>query len=205
MTSASAHRPSPTRIQTSSYCLYCYSSIETTRGVSQRCPRCGRRHSKAEHEAYWSREPRLRAIESLIKTLIVAGMAVLILAIIGELGPDGAPVILFFIGPIVWLGGALFWTAGLITRRPRYFSAKLLWVGSITLYVVGTPILMFVLDVIARRESFGADYWRSYLLLVSPAVPLAMLAAGLRWFGGWFETFKRERLEQGFAEAHSGT
>ncbi len=130
----------------------------------------------------------------MIKALIVVLMVALFLslALAVDMGPHAVNT--FFVGPIVWLGGVLWWTAGLITRKPRYFSPKLLWVGSILLLVLGTPVLMFVLDLVARRESFGPEYWRNYLVLVSPALPLIILASLLPILGERFESFKRERV-----------
>lgn len=199
----SARSTKPARVQTASYCLYCYAPLETTGAVSQQCPRCGRRHSRGEHAQYWSREPRLREYEVTIKALIVLAVLALVPLIIKELGSDSSPLILFFIGPLVWFGGVLYWTVGLLTRRPRYFSARLLWLGTITLYVVGTPLLMFTLDLIARREDFGAEYWRKYLVLLTPAVPLLILASALGAFGRRFEEFKRRRIEQGLGRVEA--
>lgn len=185
------------RIQRAGYCLYCYTTLESTSGPSQRCPSCGRVHVRVNQAVFWTLEPRLRWIEAMVKAGIVLFLVGVLLALAMKVDMGTHPVNTFFIGPLVFLGFVLWWTAGLITRKPRHFSPRLLWVTVLGLLVVGPPILLFVLDVAARRESFGPAYWNSMLLLTSPAIPMFCIALALHFFAGRFEAFKKRRIESG--------
>lgn len=177
------------------YCLYCYAPMATTVGASQRCARCGKVHLRRDQVSHWSREPKLIAIEWAIKSVIVVGLIVYlgITTTNYQLGP----VSTFFIGPLLMLGGVLWWTTGLITRRPRYFSARVLWSTTILMLVFGTPLLLFVMDIVARRESFDSDYWQAYMVLASPALPMLIIAALLHFFSARFAAFKKRRVAGG--------
>lgn len=185
------------RIQRAQYCLYCYEPLESKSGPSQRCGRCGRIHVRINQQVYWSLEPRLRFIENLVKLGIVIFLAGLMVALAVEVGMGAHRVNTFFIGPLVFLGFVLWWTAGLITRKPRHFSPRMLWSTVLLLLVFGPPVIFFVLDVAARREAFGPEYWNSMLMMVIPALPMAFIAAGLHVFGRRFEAFKKRRIESG--------
>lgn len=174
------------------YCLYCYSPMVSTTGASQRCAHCGRVHLRVDHGSYWTREPKLVRLEWFIKLSIAATVigAWLFISKTYDLGRVSS----FLVGPMLMLGGVMWWTAGLITRKSRYFSGRVLWGASIGLLVLGIPILLFILDVIARRDSFGSEYWRSYLILASPAMPMSLLGVLLHAFAAQFEEFKEQRL-----------
>ncbi len=174
------------------YCLYCYTPMVSTQGASQRCAHCGRAHLRVDHASYWSKEPKLVRIEWAIKLSIAA--IVIGFWYLTSTAYDLGMVSTFLIGPLLMLGGVMWWTAGLITRKSRYFSARVLWGASIGLLVLGIPILLFVMDVIARQEIFGAEYWRSYLILASPAAPMSLLALVLHGVSAQFEEFKELRL-----------
>lgn len=174
------------------YCLFCYAPMATTCGASQRCARCGRVHLRIDHSTHWSREPKLVCIEWSIKgviaSLIIAWFVYL--SMNHELGP----VSTFLIGPMLMLGGVLWWTAGLITRKPRYFSGRVLWTSSILMLAFGTPVLLFIMDVVARRSTFGSEYWKAYLILASPVLPMIVIAGLLLLFAKSFDRFKERRL-----------
>ena len=155
-----------------------------TDGPSQRCSRCGRIHLHVNQEVYWTLEPGLRRIERAVKAGIVLFLALFLIAITKEY--ELGPVSSFFVGPLVWLGCALWWTAGLITRKPRHFSPRLLWTTTVIMLVVAPPILIFLLDVAARREGFDATYWRKLLLLATPGMPAFVFAGALQLFGWLF-------------------
>lgn len=183
------------RIRKKEYCLYCYTPIVAKPGPSQRCESCDRVHVRINQAVYWSLEPGLRKIEWWIKAGIVVFVVGLFMVLVKavDLGPHA--VNSFFIGPLVMLGGVLWWTAGLITRKPRYFSARVLWSTVLVLLVLGPPVLFFLMDVVARRESYGAEYWKGLLFMSSPAVPMIVIAGVLHFFSDRFEAFKRKRLE----------
>lgn len=197
------NRGSPTssrvmsEIHRSAYCLYCYEPLEPSSKPTQRCPRCGKIHVQVNQAVFWSLEPALLRIERGIKLGVVLLMAALLVAVAKKMGMEAHRVNAVFIGPIAMLGGVLWWTAGLITRKPRYFSARLLWSTVLVLLVVVPPILLLVLDLQTHRGSFGPEYWRSLLFLTAPALPMVVLAACLRHFAGRFEEFKKRRIESG--------
>jgi hypothetical protein len=174
------------------YCLYCYTPMVSTKGASQRCAHCGRIHLRIDHASHWTKEPKLVALEWIIKLSIAS--VVVAFWFLTSTEYDLGPVSTFLIGPLLMLGGVMCWTAGLITRKSRYFSARVLWGASIGMLVLGIPVLLFVMDVTARKETFGAEYWRSYLILSSPAMPMALVALLLHGFAEQFEDFKQRRL-----------
>lgn len=180
------------KIHSLEYCLYCYAPLTTTSGASQRCPHCGRVHLRADHASRWTREPLLVRIEQSIK-LLIAGLICGWLVYLNNTIHLGR-LSTFLIGPLLMLGGVLWCTAGLITRKSRYFSGRVLWCSSILLLVVGLPLLLFVMDVVARRQSFNAEYWSTYLVLASPALPLILFAIALHFGARRFEAFKARRL-----------
>jgi hypothetical protein len=174
------------------YCLYCYTPMMTTKGASQRCAHCGRVHLRIDHTSHWTKEPKLVALERFIKLSIAAVVTAFWFYTSAEY--NLGPVSSFLFGPLLMLGGVMWWTAGLITRKSRYFSGRVLWGASIAMLVVGMPILLFVMDVTARHETFGAEYWRSYLILASPAMPMTLVALLLLGLTTHFEDFKARRL-----------
>ncbi len=184
-------------IQRAHYCLYCYGPLESKPGPSQRCERCGRVHVQVDHAVYWTLEPRMRWIERVVKASIVVSILGLPLVLVKWSGGFDNLTGTFLCGPFLLLGPALWWTAGLITRQPRHFSPRVLWTTVVLLFAVAPPILIFIIDVAARHESFGPDYWRALPLMAVPATPAILVAAGLQLFGRSFEAFKRRRIASG--------
>ncbi len=160
---------------------------------------------RADQASYWSREPKIVRVERLVKF----GVVVLTLGIFSvflfqlDLGHERlktfklGPVNSFLVGPLLMLGGLMWWTAGFITRKPRYFSPRVLWVSVFLMFAVGTPVLLFILRVAARRASFDAEYWQAYLVLAPPAIPMPFLGILLVLAGRRFEAFKRRRIAKG--------
>lgn len=185
------------QVQTTAYCLYCYAPLESSSGPSKRCARCGNIHLKADQATYWTRERYMRGVEYAVKLGIVVFLVLFFLALAAKVDMGAHRINTFFIGPLALLGGVLWWTAGLITRKPRYFSPRLLWGLVLLLLIVGPPILFFVMDVIARKETFGPGYWTNSLALALPGLPLLVIGALLHFFGEHFEGFKRRRIASG--------
>ena len=185
------------KIHRTEYCLYCYEPLQGPSRASQRCERCGKVHLHADHATYWTRERRLVEVESLVKFGIFILVVIFFFALANKVGMGPHRINTFFIGPLVMLGGVLWWTAGLITRKPRYFSPRVLWISTIVLLILGPPVLLFVLDVIARKESFGPEYWKGYLVLASPGLPMLLIAVALHFLGDRFQEFKRKRISSG--------
>lgn len=186
-------------LASSRYCLYCYEALERTGSVSQRCPRCNRVHLKRDSLRFWTREPQMIVIERCVKAGVVLFIVALFLAIHATLGPTAQSTDSFFFGPLVMLGGVLWWTAGLITRKPRNFSARLLWGLVILLLVVGPPVLFMTLDLVAQREDMDFDYLKRNLAMALPGLPLIVIGIPLHFLSGRFERFKQERIASGQA------
>ena len=196
--------PSANEIFRHEYCLYCYAPLHTL-NASQRCARCGRVHVRADQAAYWTKEPTIVRVERVLKF----GVVLLMVGVFSvfwfdiDLGHERLKtfhlgrVNTFLIGPLLMLGGLLWWTAGFITRKPRYFSPSVLWISVFLMLALGTPVLLFILDVAARHSSFGAEYWEAYLVLASPAIPMPFLGLALFLLSRKYEVFKKQRVDRG--------
>ena len=188
-------KPTNRRIKRSQYCLYCYTPLPSKAGPSLRCESCGRIHVRIDSAKFWTREPRLLSLERSVKAGIILSVVALFLVLARAVDMGPHRVNTFFIMPLLMLGGVLWWTAGLVTRKARYFSPRMLWSTVLVLMVVGPPVLIFALDISARRESFGPEYWKALLVLASPAAPMFIIATALHLFGDRFEAFKRKRID----------
>ncbi|MFT7671102.1 MAG: hypothetical protein ACI8X5_003818 [Planctomycetota bacterium] len=182
-------------VNTRHYCLYCYTPFLSTGNASQRCPECARIHVRVDQALYWSREPALISMECSVKAIILLFLALFYWVLIKTIGMGAHRINTFLIGPMVLLGGVLWWTAGLITRKPRYFSARLLWGLVIGLLIVAPPVLLFVMDLVAHRASFGAAYWKASFAMMLPGIPMLIIGIALHFLGRRFERFKRARIE----------
>lgn len=151
----------PNSEYSSPYCLHCYAPLGRMTGASVPCPACGRANLKADQQQLWTRERKLRELESLLKLAIA-------LAMIGV----GAMALLFpgtgvgrghgmAIGtPIVV--GILLWDLASITRRQTIFRADIIW--PIIGWFLGLPFVWFTLTI-------GG--------MVSPRVQVTLLVLGV--------------------------
>jgi len=102
------------------YCLRCFARIESSRAVRTVCPRCGHVNLAAARRTVWNENPRLRAVERLLKVLVLTATLVGAGLLLPALAED--PRLLFFVLAVPVLAGVLLWkTAGLLTRREPYF------------------------------------------------------------------------------------
>ena len=106
-----ARNPHPERLR---YCLYCLATISDTNP----CPACGRTSRPLDRARYWTREPRLVAMERTLKAwLAVIGASLLFILGTGAFGV--IPLLLALI---------LSWpTASKITQHVSGFNAQLVW------------------------------------------------------------------------------
>jgi ribosomal protein L40E len=147
------------------YCLRCYARMESYAGTRRACERCGYVNLKIDQQLYWTREKRLRELEGLAKTLIVAfliGLALLIgVGLKGHRGGGmgqgwaiGFPVLIVVI---------LWDTASKITRYKPYFRATIVW-----------RIIAAVFAVLAALLSIGQPVGEQLSLYGMAAVPLGI-------------------------------
>ena len=56
------------------YCLHCYAPLENVEGASIPCPRCGRANIRLDLQKLWTRERRIRELESILHFLVTAAV-----------------------------------------------------------------------------------------------------------------------------------
>ena len=184
------------------YCLYCYAPL----GGAEECPDCGVPHVVVDARAYWSREPRLRALEGALKAVLYVALVFAFVKLAIVVGSEsGDPrVAAFLVGPILILGIALHWTAGLITRRAGYVSPKLVWGLVVGLFVFAGPLLLVLLDFLARRDVTGGEYWGKFVDIFVRGLPVLLLGGVLYLAGLGLEAYKRRVLPGAADSASSG-
>ena len=125
------------------YCLSCYAPLGELSAPSTRCPSCGAANLTVDLRRLWTREPKVRRVEALLKGLIVVVLGTLSAVMLlypgtGTSGPGhgmaaGAPILL----------GVLLWDAASISQRDSLFRGSLIWpiVGGL---VLGPATLIFL-------------------------------------------------------------
>lgn len=184
------------------YCLYCYARMAPPGSVQKSCTRCGRVTRDVDRKIYWTREPRLVALERAIKWILV--VPAVFMALVGLL--LGAAGLALFAPLLIAL---LSWpTVSKITAHVHGFRARIVWPAIFT--VAAVPPLNIVPLLCAKI----LDGWFRTLTTGRPvkvylpegtdrAIALAftssiLLAAGVAsWFlGGVFERWRENRIRQ---------
>lgn len=150
------------------YCLHCYAPLERFRGASCECATCGRPNLHVDQQRLWTRERRLRELESLAKSLILiamGGVAALALMFPGSgVGKGhgmaiGAPILM----------GILLWDLASITRSESQFRGDIIW--PIIGWGLG-PLSLLVLHALSVQEGVGGPELSAALFLcVAVTVP----------------------------------
>lgn len=174
------------------YCLYCYATLDGAKD----CPACGRAHVVVDARIYWSREPRLRRFEQALKGLLITLLVLVFVWLAVQVGSESGDsrVATFLVGPALIIGGALFWTAGLVTRRPGYVSPSLVWGLVIGLFVIAGPLLLVLLDFLAQRDISGGEYWGKFANIFVRGLPMLLLGGVLLLAGRALAAYKRRVL-----------
>ena len=174
------------------YCLFCYAKLD---GAPE-CPDCGRAHDVLHARTFWSREPRLRRFEEALKGLLVTLLVLAFVWLAVRVGSEsGDPrVAAFLVGPVLIVGGALYWTAGLITRRASYVSPRLVWGLVIGLFVFAGPLLLVLLDFLSKRDISGGEYWGKFADIFVRGLPVLGIGAVLLLASRGLGSYKRRVL-----------
>ncbi|MCP3914424.1 MAG: hypothetical protein GY711_02580 [bacterium] len=150
MNAPRAEKPTRARRPSRWTCLYCYHPFRVERS-SEHCPACDELNLRVDQETFWTREPALVRVETILKAAIVlaiGSLTALMLVTISGGGMGQGWAIAF---PI--LAGWILWeTAGLVTRRRTTLDMRLLW--PVVFVCVGLGPTLFLLAT-GLSVSFG--------------------------------------------------
>jgi len=141
-------------------CLVCYRPFRVER-TSEHCPACGELNLRVDQETYWTREPILVRVETILKIVIalaIGSLTAIMLVTISGGGMGQGWAIAF---PI--LAGWILWeTAGLVTRRRATLDMRLLWPAIFVCVGVGPTLFLVAtglsVDFGQSAELLGAGF-----------------------------------------------
>ncbi|MEQ1894602.1 MAG: hypothetical protein ABL998_18835 [Planctomycetota bacterium] len=177
------------------YCLACYAPMEREPGASHRCERCGFVNVKLDQELFWTKEPRLVALESYAKIVIVCVLVALTAFVFWAMGQRASYGMGqgWAIGFPILLGVVLWDTASAITRKRSDLRATIVW--RIVCAVLAPWPLLLAIDLRPGRM-LKSDF------PVSPALWALLLLLGLAFLAGALGLGRLGRFLQHWRERH---
>lgn len=177
------------------YCLACYAPMAREAGASHRCERCGFVNVKLDQELFWTKEPRLVALESTAKIAIVCVLVALTAWMFQAMGQRASYGLGqgWAIGFPILLGVVLWDTASAITRKSSDFRATIVW--RIVCAVLAPWPLLLAVDLRPGRM-LKSD------VPVSPILWALLLLLGLFFLAGALGLGRLGRALQHWRERH---